>query len=185
MIPIEKLSGRLGNQMFRHAYLYAQVLDGVIPDVYVQDPKYFEKYSDKIKQLFGEGIGYLPFVGIHVRRGDYVGSDFHTDLSKTDYYERATALFPDENFLIFSDDTRWCRDHFIGKQYEIFEGEDEIEDFNMLASCKSQIIANSSYSWWAAYLNPNHGKRVIAPKEENWFLDGIIRTKLPASWEQI
>ena len=51
--------GRLGNQMFQGAYIYAQMLDGVIGDIYVQDPKYFEKYKNQIVRLYGGGIGYI------------------------------------------------------------------------------------------------------------------------------
>ena len=60
---------------------------------------------------------------------------------------------------------------------------DEIEDFNLLASSKNIIMANSSWSWWAAYLCPNESKKIIAPK--NWFSDGVQRIKLPESWIQI
>ena len=52
MINIHALSGRMGNEMFRHAYIYAQFRDGVIPDIYLQDSKYFEKYAGEIKEMF-------------------------------------------------------------------------------------------------------------------------------------
>jgi hypothetical protein len=197
MKPARNIIGGLGNLMFKEAYIYSQMRDGVIPDLYLQDEKYFEKYADEIKARFSEGIGFSKYVGIHVRRGDYVGSDFHTDLTETDYYERAIELFPDKKFLVFSDDTEWCINHFDYKKHpdsvtpirdERFltvTEQNEIEDFNMLASCESIIMANSSFSWWAAYLCPNPTKRIIAPKEDTWFRDGIIRTKLPSTYEQI
>lgn len=185
MIPITNFTGRLGNQMFEYAYMYTQMRDGLIPDIYVQDPQYFRRYSDDIKKLFGDGIGYLPYVSLHIRRGDYVGNSFHTDLTETDYYERAIALFPDRQFLIFSDDTDWCKEHFSDTdKFQVMSGS-EIEDFNMMASCKDNIIANSSYSWWAAYINPNWAKQVICPKESSWFRDGEIRCKVPSTWTQI
>ncbi len=65
-------------------------------------------------------------------------------------------------------------------RYEMFFGEDEIADFNAMASCKAHIMANSSFSWWTAYLG--HGK-VIAPKL--WYADGMERTKLLDSWIRI
>lgn len=185
MVPIEKLSGRLGNQLFRHAYLYAQMREGIIPDVYVQDPKYFDKYREEIKELFGDGIGYLAQVGIHVRRGDYVGGSFHTDLCLSDYYENAIALFPGKNFLVFSDDPFWCEDKFKGDNFQVVFGGSELEDFNQLSSCEAQIISNSSFSWWAAYLCPNPAHRVIAPRENRWFQDGVVRCRLPGEWTQI
>lgn len=185
MIDIHQFSGRLGNEMFRHAYLYAQARDGVIPDVYVQDPKYFSKYADELRVLFGEGIGFLPYVGIHVRRGDYVNNPFYVDLSKTDYYERAIEMFPDKNFLVFSDDPEFCKKKFKGKKFQVMEGMTELEDFNMLASCEAQIIANSSFSWWAAFVNPNPVKVVVAPSVENWYADGKERTLCLKEWKRI
>lgn len=156
-----------------------------IPDIYVQDEKYFAPFADEIKQRFGAEIGFTDYVGIHVRRGDYVGNTFHLDLSETDYYDKAMALFPNEKFIVFSDDIEWCKSQNTFEGCAFSEGNDEVEDFNMLASCKAIIMANSSYSWWAAYLCPNPTKRIIAPREDCWFRDGIIRTKLPLEWERI
>lgn len=186
-------TGRLGNRMFQIAYLYSRVKDGIIPDWYLQSPDYFIGHEEEIKQLFGDGIGYLSQVGIHIRRGSnpinpdepkYSDNPFYVDLCKTDYYERAMALFPDDKFLVFSDDPEWCREKFNNNpDVQVMDKGDEITDFNLLASCKDQIIANSSFSWWAAYLNPNPSKRVIAPKQ--WYADGMDRTKVPTGWIRI
>src|SRR5438045_7960157 len=104
----------------------------------------------------------MPDVSIHVRRGDYIGNTdyggkaFHIDLTETGYYEKAIAAFPDDSFLVFSDETEWCKQKWgEDARFHIVEGQSEIEDLNMMASCKANIIANSSYSWWAAWLNPN------------------------------
>lgn len=184
MTDPNKLFGRLGNRMFQMAAMmsYAKKIGS---DFYFQDESNFKDIEDDVKKIFGEGIGFLEQVGIHVRRGDYVNNTFHTDLTEIDYYERAIALFPNDNFLIFSDDTEWCKKRFTDKRFQVMEGGDELEDFNMLASCKSIIMANSSFSWWSSYLNPNHGKTIICPKEEIWFKDSIIRTKVPKTWIQI
>ena len=193
MIPTEVITGRLGNKMFQFAYIYSQFRDGKIPDFYVQDEDYFSAYADEIKNLFGGGIGYLTQVGIHVRRGlnplipsepKYNENPFHANISDTDYYERAMAMFPNDNFLVFSDDTDWCNEKFKDNpRVQVMPKGDEIEDFNLLASCKHQIIANSSYSWWAAWLNPNPTKIVIAPKQ--WHADGVERTKIPHTWTRV
>ena len=179
--------------MFQFAYLYAQMKEGVIPDTYLQDEKYFTKYADEIKQLFGQGIGYLSQVGIHIRRGanpinpdepKYSENPFYTNLSDTDYYERAMTMFPNEKFLVFSDDPDWCKEKFKDNpDVQVIDKGDEVEDFNLLASCKDLIIANSSFSWWAAYLCPNEGKKIIAPKQ--WYKDGVERTVCPESWIKI
>jgi hypothetical protein len=181
MINIDKLMGRLGNKMFILAYIYAQMRKGAIPDIYVQNPEYFDYYKDDIKKWFGEGIGKIDKVAIHVRRGDYVNHPFYVDLSQTDYYEKAMAEFPNRKFLVFSDDIQWCKDYFIGDEYE-FNEDNEIDALNAMASCTGHIIANSSFSWWGAYLSP-HGGKVIAPKA--WHPDGIERTKLPKEWVRI
>lgn len=192
MIKPEVITGRLGNKMFQFAYLYSQMRDGVISDTYLQDEKYFSKYADEIKKLYGTGIGYVEQVGIHVRRGknpfipsepNYNENPFHFNICDTDYYERAIAMFPGEKFVVFSDDPEYCKERFKGDNFQIMERGDDIEDFNLLASCKHLIIANSSFSWWAAYLCPNESKKIVAPK--NWFSDGETRTVLPKEWIQI
>lgn len=188
MRNITDITGRLGNQMFQWAYLYAQFRDNKIPDYYLQDAKYFEKYKDAIKEIYGQGIGSINYVGIHVRRGDYVGGTYHTNLFEKGYYERAMNLFMPgiesmnyPRFMVFSDDIPWCKKQAIFKDC-IFAGGNEIDDMNLLASCKGIIMANSSFSWWASYLSK---ARVVAPKEDTWFTDGVIRTKLLPEWEQI
>jgi hypothetical protein len=156
---------------------------GIIPDVYLQDEVYFEDYKDDIKQLFGGDIFLSDCVAIHVRRGDYVNNPFYVDLMKTDYYERAVAEFPGARFIVFSDDTEWCHKQEIFKNIPMSKN-NEINDLNIMAGCKGIIIANSSYSWWAAYIAPNCGK-VVAPSVDKWFTDGIERTKCPESWIRI
>jgi len=180
MIPMWKLGGRLGNQMFQYAYLFAQVKRGEIPDIYLQSEEYFEDYNREIKAIFSTGIGHLDQVSIHVRRGDYVNNPFYTDLFESGYYEEAMEMFPDANFLVFSDDIAWCKRQPLFEECEFSEGNDEVTDLNLMASCQHNIIANSSFSWWAAYLNPNPNKKVIAPAL--WHPDGLERTVLPANW---
>ena len=196
MIPVHKYTGRLGNLMFEYAYLYSQTKKGLIPDIYVQDPKYFENCSDDIRALYGSDIGFTDKVSIHVRRGDYLGSKFHFNLWDTDYYERAIKYFPNEKFLVFcadkkgsaqdKEDMNWCREYFtklLGDRAEFREDKDEIDDMNTMASCKHNIIANSTFSWWAAWLNPNPYKKVIAPKQ--FYCDGVERTVCPREWIRI
>lgn len=177
---LDRHFGRLGNRMFQNAYIYAQFKDGKIPDIYLQNPKYFDKYRDEIKRLFGEGIGYDERVAIHVRRGDYVGNPFYVDLSKTDYYGSAMNDFGGEQLLCFSDDIKWCKDYFkFVKRMDFSEDRIEEEDLKLMASCKGIIMSNSSFAWWAAYLG-NENKKVICPKM--WFLDGIQRVGFLKEW---
>lgn len=179
MIQPEKIFGRLGNKMFQGAYLYAQWKREQIPDIYVQDPEYFDDFRDDIRVLYGEGITEIDKVAIHVRRGDYVRNPFYVDLSLTDYYEKAMAEFPNEKFLVFSDDIPFCENYFDGDEYE-FNYEPEVEALNTLASCKGIIMANSSFSWWGAYLS---NAKVIVPLL--WHPDGVERTKLLPEWTKL
>lgn len=189
MVNPDKLMGRMGNRMFMYVYLYSQMKDGLIPDLYVQDNKYFDKYEKEIQDLFGEGIGYLPYVAIHLRVGSnpinpdepkYIDNPFYTPLAKTGYYIDAVNLFPNRKFLIFSDDIEFAKTYFEGDKFAFDDSENDVDAFNRMASCDSQIIANSSFSWWAAYLNKNPAKRVVYPKL--WFTDNEKRVGFPQSW---
>jgi len=182
MIPIRNRIGGLGNLLFKEAFIYTQAKEGYIPDVYVQSEDYFKRHKEDIKILFGQGIGHIDQVAIHVRRGDYVDNPFYVDLMETEYYGKAMAEFPGADFLVFSDDIEWCKKQDIFAGCEFSEGKDEVEDLNLMASCTGHIIANSSYSWWGAYLSP-HGGKVIAPKE--WYTDMEERTLLPEEWIKI
>lgn len=193
MRPIRNEIGGVGNLMFKEAFIYGQARDGNIPDLYVQGEKYWKRYSDEIRERFGTGIGHSDYVGLQIRRGDYVNNKFYVNLSQTDFYQKAIAMFPEDKFLIFChdgqdetrdiEDTEWCKqflDTIIPGRYLMWEPGEETEDLNALASCKAKIIANSSFGWWAGFLGKG---RVIAPKE--WFADGVKRTELPDNFETI
>ena len=180
---MHKITGRLGNQMFQFAFLYDWTRKHDV-DRYVQDPKYFQHYTDEILYIFREGVPrQTDMVAIHVRRGDYVNHNFYINLSETTYYEDAMDLFPDADFLVFSDDIEFCKEKF--KDYDnvsYSEGNTEIGDMNLMASCVGHIIANSSFSWWGAFISP-YTRKVVAPKE--WHPDGVERTVCPPEWIRI
>lgn len=180
MLHPSRIFGRMGNQMFQGAYIYAQMKRGRIPDIYVQDPAHFDDYREDIRLLYGDHVGKIDKVAIHVRRGDYVNNPFYVDLAKTDYYQNAMLQFPREHFMVFSDDIEWCKQQDMFKGCSFSEGHDEVEDLNIMASCKGIIMANSSFSWWAAYLS---NAKVIAPKA--WYTDGQERTKCLKEWIRI
>ena len=180
------LFGRLGNRLFQMAYIYSQVRRGDIPDIYVQDPKYFDEFNEEIQAMWRDKGDVIDQVSIHVRRAgnpsnpdepNYSDNSFYVDLMDTTYYQEAMALFPKEDFLVFSDDIEWCKTQKIFDGCEFSEGNSEVDDFNLMSNCWAHIIANSSYSWWAAYLS---GNKTIAPKE--YYSDGVERTKYPKSW---
>jgi Glycosyl transferase family 11 len=180
MVEPWKIIGRLGNQMFMIAKTYADMRSGIIPDMYCQDDMYFREYENEIKQLFGSDIVPINQVAIHVRRGDYVGNKFYVDLTETTYYDEAMKYFPDENFLVFSDDIEFCKEYFVGEQFEFCEETDPVKSLNLMAGCKGIIMANSSFSWWASYLCKG---KVIAPKK--WYSDGVPRTATLDKWIKV
>lgn len=180
MTNLREHFGGFGNRLFQLAYIYAQARKGDVPDIYIQDEKYFKEYGDELRQIFAMGIPKIDMVSVHVRRGDYVNNPFYVDLFGSGYYEKAMAQFPGEQFLIFSDDIPWCKEQEIFKSCSFSEGNNEVVDFNFMAGCYAHIIANSSFSWWAAYTG---GGKVIAPKD--WYADGVVRTSIPDSWIKI
>lgn len=150
-----------------------------LPDFYLQDPAYFEDCADEIKQLYG---GDIPpkndMVAIHVRRTDYTQGDFYVDLMKISYYQDAMALFPGENFRVYSDDIEWCKQQPIFSACE-FSNKLHLPAMNEMASCKAIIGANSTFSWWAAFISP-YATKIVFPKA--WYSDKVERTKCLANW---
>lgn len=155
---------------------------------YFQSEKYFADYRNEILTAFR--IPYKPLKGvvsIHVRRGDYLQfADKHPPITK-EYLHEAIKLFPNYNFLVFSDDMKWCREILTGPQFSFAEKNTPLKDIELMSGCEHNIIANSSFSWWGAWLNQNPDKIVIAPNV--WFGPGNdhLNTKdlIPESWIRI
>lgn len=149
---------------------------------YFQSAKYFEgadikkqfEPSEEIENYINEKYSELlegETVSIHIRRGDYIGlGDYHYNLGM-DYYSDSINLFNRNttNFVVFSDDTNWCRANIQMDNTTIIDGEKQVVDLILMSKCKHNIIANSSFSWWASYLNKNPDKKVIAPSKDKWF----------------
>jgi hypothetical protein len=115
-----------------------------------------EKYSD---------IQFENTCSIHVRRGNYVERQHFHPLQTVDYYKRAISIIGEKTlFLIFSDDIDWCKSNLDFIENKIFiSGNLDYQDLYLMSMCNHNIIANSSFSWWAAFLNSNC-KVVLAPK---------------------
>jgi hypothetical protein len=123
---------------------------------YLQSEKYFYHVRDKIKKyLTPKGTKYLGdfSVGIHVRRGDFVGHPFFQQLGPEYFLSAIRQYFPDSQyrFYVCSDDPGYCKNHFIGEEF-IIEERSEIDDLRLLAGCRHHILANSTFGWWGAYL---------------------------------
>lgn len=172
---------------------------------YFQSEKYFIKYEKEIRKDFEvittlkkvtqdtiAKIESVNSVSIHIRRGDYLNNPLH-NTSKDEYYNKALEIIENKItnpvFFVFSDDMSWVKENFSTKQETIFidfnDASTNFEDLKLMAACKHNIIANSSFSWWGAWLNKNPDKIVIAPKL--WFNDDSINTNdiIPTSWVKI
>lgn len=157
---------------------------------YWQTEKYFAEYRKEILEAFR-----IPYemrkgvVSIHCRRGDYVDYADKFPPTTIDFVEKAVSHFVHlgySMFMLFSDDIEWCKANIkpkLGEKYFYGPCENEMTDLRMMSGCEHNIIANSSFSWWAAWLNQNPNKIVIAPKV--WFgaASGLdYRDQVPQKW---
>jgi len=172
---------------------------------YFQSPKYWEGHEQQIKELFTLTEGWKSRVhhlwwvlfqnepnvqdicSVNIRRGDYVNNNFYTDLTSTFYYEAAMSTLKADKYLIFSDDIEFAKELLKHRKDCIFvEGNSNIEDLFLMTLCEHNIIANSSFSFWGAYLNSNLSKKVIAPKQ--WFGEKVnfnTNDLIPEAWQRI
>jgi len=185
--------------------------DSIYLDGYWQSEKYFIDIAPIIRQEFtvktrqrdknkelAELIASCEAVSIHIRRGDYVSNPNTNKVYSTcdlDYYfrsmENLTRTVKHPHLFIFSDEPEWARDHLklpYPTTIVAHNGADKnYEDMRHMSFCKHQIIANSTFSWWGAWLNKNPNKIVIAPKK--WFKDPIkhkeTKDLIPNSWIRI
>lgn len=134
-----------------------------------------------------------PLVSLHVRRGDYL-----TNFSLTvglQYYSEALSVFYnkfDGNYfklVIFSDDIPWCKENISGENVTYIDGNTNYVDMCMMSMCDHHIIANSSFSWWGAYLNTSQDKTVVCPHQyigpidrEHQYINGAY---FPKTWHSI
>jgi len=178
-------------------------------DGYWQSEKYFKNYANIIRQDFmytmplsdkNQPIKKLIMscnsVSVHIRRGDYIANSqankFH-GVCSLDYYKKASQLIAQKLdtpvFFIFSDDISWCKSNlnldFPTFFIETATPSSPYEDMHLMSLCSHHIIANSTFSWWGAWLNPNTNKLVIAPKQ--WFANPKIKNPdiLPDNWLSI
>lgn len=110
-------------------------------------------------------------VSIHIRRTDYLNSNGYHPVQDLSYYEKGLDIIGEyDSLYVFSDDMDWCKENITFKNTIFVEGFDDVEDMWLMSICKNNIIANSTFSWWGAWLNKKDGK-VIAPL--NWFGENL------------
>ena len=126
-------------------------------------------------------------ISLHIRRGDYVTSNGYHPVQPLSYYEKALDIIGDWNkLLVFSDDIEWCKNNLNFDKVQFVEEANEFETLYLMSHVQDNIIANSSFSWWGAWLNKNPQKRVIAPNL--WFgeISGICTDYIvPNTWIKI
>lgn len=163
-----------GNSVHYHE---VNVGDDTALNGYYQTEKYFTDYSSEIKELFTPSQEVLnkaskydqvfkdnDTVSIHIRRGDYIKCGWFPGL---DYYKEAIKLFPSTfMFLVFSDDPDWCKANLKIKNC-LYILEDEVTSIHLMGKCDHNIISNSSFSWWGAWLGETKGKRIIYPNYQS------------------
>ena len=183
--------------------LFDNCPDHVSLQGYFQTEKYFKHIEDEIRAEFifiddvlepcKEMIGSIDNpIALHIRRGDYVKNSDNHPVCSIEYYEAALKHFDDDrNVIVFSDDPLWCHDTklFSDDRFIISENEDNRVDLCLMSLCNDFIIANSTYSWWGAWLSSNKNKKVIAPVQ--WFgksgytKDHDTKDLIPETWMRI
>ncbi|WP_257666448.1 alpha-1,2-fucosyltransferase [Parapedobacter tibetensis] len=145
----------------------------------------FPAFADQRNMELSEKLSMMNAVSVHVRRGDYLNDPVLGGICDVGYYRRALAYMEqhiaDSHFVFFSNDIPWCRETF-SMQNAIFvdwnTGLQSFRDMQLMSFCKHHIIANSSFSWWGAWLNQYAGKIVVSPDRwvgmEGLDLSGII-----------
>lgn len=158
--------------------IFNKCLDWVSIQGFFQSEKYFKHIEDEIKEDFQfrdeilepcekvmSQFDTAP-ISIHIRRTDYITNPNHTALG-LDYYQKALEQFDNELVLVFSDDPEWCNQQelFSSDRFLIAQKNSNYVDLCLMTLCSGHIIANSSFSWWGAWLAKNN--KVIAPS--GWF----------------
>jgi hypothetical protein len=165
---------------------------------FFQSEKYFEGAHDEVRKVFKLKINPNESTSLHIRRGDYVHHSNSFPPVNLDYVSKSFELLKQrgvsiDNIMVFSDDINWCRSllpyEFRNQWFEFSEGRTEFEDLSLMASCSHHIIANSTFSWWGAWLGNNPNKIVVSPSADNWFgpgfTGGIPKDIIPSNWHQI
>lgn len=165
-----------------------------IRDVLLTEITLKESIEDKCKEVL-ENIKKSNSVSIHIRRGDYVNDEKTKqahNVCDLEYYKKAINIINDkiENpvFFIFSDDINWVRENLKINAETHYVSNEAIKDFEeliIMSKCYNNIIANSSFSFWGAWLNQNENKIVIAPGKWHNKLDYEYKDLLPGSWIKI
>jgi hypothetical protein len=181
---------RAGKNIYLRGYWqswkYFQTIEPLIRKQFTINNRYL---SDKVK-AFADRIQLSESVCIHIRRTDYTKQQHaHIGVLPLSYYCNAIRYIVDKKkepvFYVFSDEPEWCIKNLkMDKKNHVVQGNTTIEDLYLMIRCKHHIIANSTYSWWGAWLNTNPDKIVITP--DIWFIGAKIKVNetdlIPPDW---
>lgn len=169
-----------------------EVTDNTYLIGYWQSEKFFQDYKEIIRsdfeftsplkgqnlETYQEIIETKTAISLHIRRGDYLDQKnklIHGTCSQ-EYYEQAVRVIVEQcqfspTIFVFSDDPKWVTEHFkLPYHFRVVShnpADEAIEDLRLMTACKHHVIANSSFSWWGAWLAENKSKMIVAPKR--WF----------------
>ncbi len=189
-------------------YLYESLTYRPIPyvsnmliDGYFQSEKYWKKNENKILELFKideNTLEYLKYkyediinsdntCSIHVRRGDFLRIDFYNKLDMNNYYNKAIETIGlDKQFVVFSDDIEWCKENFKHINATFIKEKLDFLDLYLISLCKNNITSNSTFSWWASYLNTNTNTNTKIITPNTWFLHTHSNEDIvPENWIKI
>ena len=191
------------NERFFHfdEELFRMCPDHVSLQGYFQTEKYFKHIEDEIRNDFTFKDGILDPckemiasvdnpIALHVRRGDYLKNSANHPPCSLEYYQKGLERFDsDRNVIVFSDDPEWCNENFTDDRFLISENTDNRVDLCLMSLCNDFIIANSTFSWWGAWLSTNKNKKVIAPIQwfgtEGYTKDHDTKDVVPDGWTRI
>jgi hypothetical protein len=188
---IQKIISKItGNYHFYQSEKYfTPIKEAILKEFTLKNP-----LTEKAQEFLNTIKDTSNSISVHIRRGDYAydaKTHNHHGLCDLDYYYKAIDLIKSKIdnplFFIFSDDIEWVKNN-LKIENGIFISNPNIREYEemfIMSQCSHNIIANSTFSWWAAYINQNHNKTVIAPKQ--WTVrDSSDKIEiLPTSWIQI
>ena len=175
---------------------------------FYQSERFFKEIEDEVRAAFQFDLGKASknsrklaerilkdphSVSFHVRRGDYMSPKFYKrfgSVCQLPYYEKAVekilSIDPEAHFYVFSDDIKWVQEQLHLPQYTIIDGNtgnNSWQDMMLMSFCRHHVIANSTFSWWGAWLDHRPNKIVIAP--DRWLGDREMPGIIPPGWIQL
>lgn len=200
-LKIDSPKNYVNKIVFPFHYEKLNLNDGDLVDGFFQSEKYFkhnkseilnfinfEDISKNVHKKYEFLINIKNTTSIHIRRGDYVKLHNHHPPQTLDYYKQSINEVKNKTdmFIIFSDDIDWCKENLNLDNSIYISNEKDYNELYLMSLCRNNIISNSSFSWWGAWMNSNEQKIVIGPKR--WFGPMITHNTndiLPKEWIKI